>query len=235
MVFQSGVDALEIHTQVGRVEDFKRLWSAIAPWVNQLKLLAISCPDGEAMIDYLRALYELMAPLPCPLIWQTDGRPMSGDIGDGTTRAAVKLGQKVLTAGLPGYVQLAGGTNRHTVGKLRTMGLLNSHQKSEVVRASLSGISVGNQGSKKNPSQQPQTFPAQSSDIAGIAYGSYARVLLSPILDELEKMNMNEVCGNASASSQTPLPGRLEEKPDLLWQAVGLAHSLVSQLKTFPQ
>jgi len=28
------------------------------------------------------------------LIWQTDGRPMSGDIGDGTTIAAVKLGQK---------------------------------------------------------------------------------------------------------------------------------------------
>lgn len=240
LVFQSGVDALEIHTQVGRVEDFKRLWSAIAPWVNQLKLLAISCPDGEVMLDYLRALYELMAPLPCPLIWQTDGRPMSGDIGDGTTIAAVKLGQKVLTARLPGYVQLAGGTNRHTVGKLRTMGLLNNHQKPEVQeskvgRASLSSIPVGNQGSTKNPLQPTQTFPAQSPNIAGIAYGSYARVLLSPILDELEKMNINEVGGNTSASSQTPLPGRLEEKPDLLWQAVDLAHSLVSQLKTFSQ
>ncbi|HBL14799.1 MAG TPA: 4Fe-4S ferredoxin, partial [Cyanobacteria bacterium UBA11162] len=58
--------------------------------------------------------------------WQTDGRPMSGDIGIGATRAAVKLAQKVLAAGLPGYVQLAGGTNHHTVSKLKTLGLLSN-------------------------------------------------------------------------------------------------------------
>jgi Fe-S-cluster-containing hydrogenase component 2 len=191
-----GIDALEIHTQVGRTEDFTRLWHAIKPWVHQLKLVAVSCPDGEELIDYLRSLYAVMSPLPCALIWQTDGRPMSGDIGTGTTRAAVKLGQKVLEAGLPGYVQLAGGTNNHTVAKLRKAGLL--------------------------PSVQEQASSAEtgvSPTIAGIAYGSYARVLLSPLLERLEE-----------SASGSPL-SRLEEQPALLWEAVQLAHTLVGQLK----
>lgn len=189
VVFSALPDAIEIHTQIGRTEDFGRLWNAILPWVGQLKLIAISCPDGEGMLDYLRLLEEIIAPLPCPLIWQTDGRPMSGDIGTGTTRAAVKLGQKVLNAGLTGYVQLAGGTNAHTVEKLKSTGLL------------------------KNSSNQGRY-------IAGVAYGSYARVLLSPVLEQLDQTD---------AENATP---KLENRPDLLWQAVSLADSLVSQLKS---
>ena len=77
LVLQSGVDAIEIHTQVGRVAEFQNLWGAIAPWVAQMKLVAISCPDDPGLIDYLQALYAIISPLPCPLIWQTDGRPMS--------------------------------------------------------------------------------------------------------------------------------------------------------------
>ena len=185
LVLSNGVDAVEIHTQVGRLSEFERLWKAIAPWVDRLKIIAISCPDGEDLIDYLWSIYKLIAPCKSCLIWQTDGRPMSGDIGDGTTRATVKLGQKVLAAGLPGYVQLAGGTNGYTVAKLQSTGLLKR-------------------------------------GIAGVAYGSYARVLLSPILEQLEQMQMNRALMSTV---------RLEEKPELLWQAVELAHSLVSQLK----
>ncbi|HEY9619892.1 MAG TPA: LdpA C-terminal domain-containing domain [Crinalium sp.] len=213
-----GVDAVEIHTQVGRVADFGRLWQAIAPFVDRLKLIAISCPDGDGLIDYLWALHELISPLPCPVIWQTDGRPMSGDIGDGATRAAVKLGQKVLAANLPGYVQLAGGTNRHTVEKLRHLGLLND----------------------------PQTAPHRF--ISGIAYGSYARTLLASVLDQLEPSPLHDslvACAEpayAQAGSHSdpilsapPLgvsvQQRLETNAELLWQAVDLAHSLVSQLK----
>ncbi|WP_416676695.1 circadian clock protein LdpA [Egbenema bharatensis] len=210
----SGVDAVEIHTQVGRLEDFKRLWAAIRPFVFDLKLIAISCPDGEGLIDYLWALYDIIRPLPCSLIWQTDGRPMSGDIGAGATRAAVKLGQKVLQAGPPGYVQLAGGTNSHTAEKLKALGLL--HQQD-----------------------------ASSSDrlIAGIAYGSYARALLAPVLEQLEHAEIRNQAWE-SPTLKTGLADRcwsmpqarflarhLEEEPDLLWQAVHLAHSLVSQLK----
>ena len=201
LVLSAGVDAVEIHTRVGRLSEFTRLWQAIAPWLDQLQLIAISCPDGEGMIDYLWSLYHLISPLPCPLIWQTDGRPMSGDIGDGTTLAAVKLGQKVIAAGLPGYVQLAGGTNNYTVAKLKAAGLL---QRSKI--------------------QNSHFFPIPNQSIAGVAYGSYARALLTPILNQLEPKEMNQ------ASTMPTM--RLEEQPELLWQAVALAHSLVCQIKS---
>lgn len=213
LILQSGADALEIHTQVGREADFARLWSSIIPWVDRLKVIAISCPDGDGLIDYLRTLYQIISPLPCPLIWQTDGRPMSGDIGTGTTRAAVKLGQKVLAAGLPGYVQLAGGTNAHTVSKLRASGLMREYGKN---------LSI------------PDT-----PQIAGIAYGSYARVLLSPILEQLETMQSDRALATpatalpATAGVQTPRLTQLEAVPELLWEAVSLARSLVSQLKEY--
>ncbi|NJO42129.1 MAG: 4Fe-4S ferredoxin [Cyanobacteria bacterium CRU_2_1] len=202
----SGVDAVEIHTQVGRFDDFKRLWEAIVPFLPDLKLIAISCPDGEALIDYLWALHNLISPLPCALVWQTDGRPMSGDIGDGTTRAAVKLGQKVLAANLPGYVQLAGGTNSHTVLKLRTLGLLNDRLNDSM-------------NVQMNDREHPSRY------IAGIAYGSYARVLLAPVLEKLEQIEAN------SSLLLHPSSLYLEDAPDLLWQAVRLADLLVSQLK----
>nr|WP_230967645.1 LdpA C-terminal domain-containing domain [Nostoc commune] len=211
LVMSTGVDAVEIHTKVGRLTEFEQLWQAISPWADQLKLLAISCPDGEGMIDYLRAVYDLIAPLKSALIWQTDGRPMSGDIGDGTTIAAVKLGQKVLAAKLPGYVQLAGGTNSYTVAKLKAMGLLNDFR--------LPILDFGLEDT--NPKSKIQN---SKSKISGVAYGSYARVLLSPILEQLE----NKEVSNTNVQANL----RLEEDEVLLWQAVELAHSLVSQIKS---
>ncbi|MBD2578676.1 LdpA C-terminal domain-containing domain [Oscillatoria sp. FACHB-1406] len=183
------IDAIEIHTQVGRRDDFKRLWAAIHPWLHRLQAIAISCPDSPDIIPYLTSLYDLMSPLPCRLIWQTDGRPMSGDIGKGTTRAAVKLARKVLAANLPGLVQLAGGTNQHTVAKLQAEGL-----------RSLDATSI--------PS------------VVGVAYGSYARSLLLPVLHQLEQQSL-----------QTQTLPHLENFPALLWQAVAIADSLVSPVK----
>jgi len=138
---------------------------------------------------------------------------MSGDIGTGTTRAAVKLGQKVLAAQLPGYVQLAGGTNAHTVSKLRAEGLM--------------------QDGGENLS-----FPSVQY-IAGVAYGSYARVLLSPILEQLETMQTDRAyavpvaVARPGAGVQTSRLTQLEAVPELLWEAVSLARSLVSQIKEF--
>ena len=214
LVLSMGVDAVEIHTRIGHEEGFKRLWQSIVPWLNRLKLVAISCPNGEGIIEYLEFVYDLISPLPGALIWQTDGRPMSGDIGGGTTLATVKLGQKVLTAKLPGYVQLAGGTNSYTVAKLKAMGMLRTSIWDE-------RKSVGDDNSS-NLSELSDNFP-KSPYIAGVAYGSYARVLLSPILQKLEDKEVNHSNDRAIV--------HLEEEPDLLWQAVELAHSLVSQLK----
>jgi len=190
------IDAIEIHTQAGRERKFQQLWESLQPILPQLKLLAISCPDDPKLIDYLKALYQIISPLPCPLIWQTDGRPMSGDLGMGTTRATVKLAQKVLHANLPGYVQLAGGTNQHTVTKLHSEKLLNV------------------------PPDLPQSY------VAGIAYGSFARSQLSSFLESLEQFyDPNSALGSNGSSLQ------LENHPELLWQAVSQADTLVSQLK----
>ncbi|MBF2026456.1 MAG: 4Fe-4S ferredoxin [Oscillatoriales cyanobacterium C42_A2020_001] len=229
LILEAGVDAIEIHTQPGRLEDFQRLWMAIKPWIEQLKLIAISCPDGDHLIDYFRALYDIIAPLPCPLIWQTDGRPMSGDIGVGTTKAAIKLGQKVLRARLPGYVQLAGGTNHHTVPKLRSLGLLKSTEPIE-----------------QETSHSLTPSPPEQPYIAGVAYGSYARVLLTPILEQLESVSLQTVVSTCiqkfsstaiepSTLTQLTQPVQLEKAPELLKQAVNLADSLVSQLKPTPK
>ncbi|MDJ0555406.1 MAG: LdpA C-terminal domain-containing domain [Microcoleaceae cyanobacterium MO_207.B10] len=229
LILQSGVDALEIHTQVGREADFQRLWNNIKPWVNQLKLIAISCPDGEGLVEYLYRLYEIISPLDCALIWQTDGKPMSGDIGAGTTRAAIKLSQKVLDAELPGYVQLAGGTNNSTMAKLEAAGLL--------VRKS--------QEKHQYPTNNLKTPISRNRFVAGVAFGSYARVLLSPILEKLENMHKLKLQAIQSAyatngvnaedinqpESKNSQLTKLETVPEILWEAVSLANSLVSQVK----
>ncbi|HAZ46647.1 MAG TPA: 4Fe-4S ferredoxin [Cyanobacteria bacterium UBA11369] len=236
-VLPTGIDAVEIHTSVGRKADFERLWGAIAPNLHHLKLIAVSCPDSEGLIEYLRSLYEIMEPLPIPLVWQTDGRPMSGDIGAGTTHAAIKLGQKVLSAGLPGYVQLAGGTNSHTVIKLKAVGLLNpslgnrslviGHRQEET--NAREGGDTATDANAPSDSAMPVQSPKPNAHIAGVAYGSYARVLLSPVLDLLENTPMNEDCPTPP-DNQSAI-ARLEDNKELLWQAVAYAHSLVSQLK----
>lgn len=151
------ITALEIHTQVGRSEAFSQLWQLLAPYQHHLQVLSISCPDDPDLLAYLGELAQIIQPLSPALIWQTDGRPMSGDIGDGATRATVKLGQKVLESGLPGYVQLAGGTNNHTVTKLKQLGLLKP----------------------SSPISGPTRY------ITGVAYGSYARSLLIPVQNAL--------------------------------------------------
>ncbi|NJS16734.1 MAG: 4Fe-4S ferredoxin, partial [Nostocaceae cyanobacterium CSU_2_110] len=212
LILKSGVDAVEIHTTVGHLAEFKKLWQTILPYIGHLKLVAISCPNGEGMIDYLHELYDAIAPLSCVNIWQTDGRSMSGDIGAGTTLATVKLGAKVLRAKIPGYVQLAGGTNNYTVPKLRAMGLLKelTRSKSQVM-------------GENNVISHTSARLGTETSVAGVAYGSYARKLLSGVLEELEAKEVD--------NSSVKVTARLEEEPTLLWQAVSLADSLVSQLK----
>lgn len=221
------IDAIEIHTQIGRVQPFQRLWQEIQPWIKHLKLIAISCPDGEGVIPYLWSLWDIINPLPIPLIWQTDGRPMSGDIGDGTTLAAVRFGQKALSAQLPGYVQLAGGTNRHTVEKLHQLGLLNL---------------PGAQGPCLGLPER------RSTQISGIAYGSYARKLVMPTLapeismnqlpdwDKSLNLDLGQLDPSFDKFERSPASSlseiiRLEEVPELLEIAFARAHSLVTQLK----
>jgi Fe-S-cluster-containing hydrogenase component 2 len=214
LVSELAIDAIEIHTQIGREDDFARLWQSMGGWVKNLKLLAISCPDGVGLISYLTKLQDIIFPLPCPLLWQTDGRPMSGDIGAGTTLAAIKLGQKVLEANLSGYVQLAGGTNHYTIPKLRELELLPPVADCHLTDNKIADLI----------NTHPDACTSNSKQyINGVAYGSYARVLLAPIWEKLEAMQNDQV--------NLAEPLHLENFPGLLEEALLLARELVTQIK----
>ncbi|MFK8183542.1 MAG: circadian clock protein LdpA [Phormidesmis sp.] len=187
----SQADALEIHTQVGQFDAVKALWETLSPYTQHLKLVSTSCPDGTELIDYLRKIRTLITSTQSSathVMWQTDGRPMSGDIGKGTTHAAIKLAQKVLASDLDGFVQLAGGTNQYTVNKLRSLNILHS-----------------------SPNSSKDGDRTALRTVTGVAYGSYARHLLMPVLGETLY---------------------LEEVPVDLWKAVAFAESLVNPLKS---
>ncbi|WP_204139729.1 circadian clock protein LdpA [Halomicronema sp. CCY15110] len=207
------VDAIEIHTQVGRYDEFMSLWMVLQPHLHHLSVVSISCPEQAGVIDYLWQLYEGIQPLPLPLIWQTDGRPMSGDIGRGTTHATLRYARRMLQSGPPGYVQLAGGTNAHTAEKFQTL----AREMSPV--------------SATDVAAWPLTAAALHSTLGGVAFGSFARRLLSSVLAEWSTEPLF-----ASAV-------HLEERPSChdsdslassllsLQQAVQLAASLVAPIK----
>ncbi|MBW4484281.1 MAG: 4Fe-4S ferredoxin [Tildeniella torsiva UHER 1998/13D] len=237
----SPIDAVEIHTQTGHQAQFAQLWQRLQPWRPYLKLVSISCPDHDQVVPYLWDLYHLMAPLEVPLIWQTDGRPMSGDLGKGTTHATIRLTQKMLEAGPPGYVQPAGGTNGYTVDKLLNLGLVNpalppfqpSAPQGEA-RSSLWSAGVVN----PDLALAPQT-------IAGIAYGSYARSQVLPLLDAVDQ-EIQSWLGNDSLdqpfdgqSDLSQTGARLSKSPpwqrldsSALGQCLALARQLVGPLKS---
>jgi Fe-S-cluster-containing hydrogenase component 2 len=210
------VDAIEIHTQVGRYDDFMALWSAIRPYIHHLSVVSVSCPDQAGVSDYFWQLYEGMQPLSIPLIWQTDGRPMSGDIGKGTTHATLRYAQKVLQTGPPGFVQLAGGTNAHTVAKLGP------------------GLSETADSLVTQLPRADRRAGAEHPTFGGIAYGSFARRLLTPCLDDLAPASTQPASAtvNSDVTDSAYALNHANALVNQLMPAVRLAQSLVMPLKT---
>lgn len=119
-------DAIELHTQPGRLEAFAARLEQLAASGVRLRRLAVSAgadvTPAELWDRYVLVRRHGLRPL-----WQLDGRPMSGDVGGGTARAAVRLLAERLAAMPPGPVQLAGGTNDHSWPLLQRQGPLASH------------------------------------------------------------------------------------------------------------
>ncbi|MGB6013199.1 MAG: LdpA C-terminal domain-containing domain [Nodosilinea sp.] len=233
------IDAVEIHTQTGHQAQFEQLWQRLQPWRSHLKLISISCPDHAQVVPYLQDLYNLMAPLELPLIWQTDGRPMSGDLGKGTTHAAICLAQKILQAGLPGHVQPAGGTNDYTVGKLLNLGVINNAPSACYPNV----FHPNGLASPQSGGMARHDSVLVRNTISGIAYGSYGRSQVLPLLAAIDH-ELQPWLGNASldqtSSGQWVKPRsnatlvapwqRLDDSA--LGQGLALARQLVGQLKT---
>lgn len=142
------VDALEIHTGPNRMSSFLETWRRIEKVTTCLRLVAVSLPSPGGDAALREQLHTIWTAIQgdgrfdrgrTQLVWQADGKPMSGDIGRGTARSAVKLAKRVENAldmeDLPGIVQLAGGTNNATVKFMQAGGLLGKPR--------MGGIGVG--------------------------------------------------------------------------------------------
>lgn len=131
-------DAVELHTQAGRQEAFAQRVQQVQASGVPLQRLAVSCglergasaKDGggsapaatplsaRELAHELWERFALVRHSGLKPLWQLDGRPMSGDVGAGTARSAVKLLEAIRPWAPPGPLQLAGGTNAHTAGLL---------------------------------------------------------------------------------------------------------------------
>lgn len=205
------VDAIEIHTNARHLESFKQLWEHLHSSLQSLKLIAVSLPDlGDDMLSTMWNLYGIMKPyLKSSNLWQMDGRPMSGDIGTGTTRASVALAEKVAAYPNrpPGFLQLAGGTNACTMEALERCGLYRvDHERNY---ASEGGIQLNNSKIAEHSVKQ--------AVIAGIAYGGYARKIISQVLKRMSLRKRME----------------LEYDSFLLLEALEKAISLIGLSKDF--
>ena len=125
-------DALEIHTAPGRSEAVRQTLDQVVAASVPLRRLAVSCGleghglRSEDLVRELWGRHEALRQCGFRPLWQLDGRPMSGDVGAGTARAALRLWQQVRTSAPPGPLQLAGGTNGATIGLLEDLGLSRS-------------------------------------------------------------------------------------------------------------
>lgn len=130
-------DAVELHTRIGRAQTFAERLDQVRASGVPLRRLAVSCglesaaaaaaaapgaaglspaaPTPEALAQELWQRHGEVRQAGLAPLWQLDGRPMSGDVGAGTARAAVRLLRAVAPLAPPGPLQLAGGTNDRTL------------------------------------------------------------------------------------------------------------------------
>ncbi|WP_216902569.1 LdpA C-terminal domain-containing domain [Synechococcus sp. CCY 9618] len=117
-------DAVELHTRPGRLEAFAERVEQLRASGVPLRRVAVSAglEDGGGSVEGLAAelwqRFRLLRRAGFRPLWQLDGRPMSGDVGIGTARAAVALLERLAPLAPPGPLQLAGGTNARTLALL---------------------------------------------------------------------------------------------------------------------
>ena len=139
-------DAVELHTSAGRADAFSARVAQLQESALPLARVGVSCgleghgisPDGLSRELWHR--YSVLRKAGFAPLWQLDGRPMSGDVGAGTAHAAIRLLERVAPQAPPGPLQLAGGTNSHSLERLNRR--LANHGGS-LVHAPVAGIAFG--------------------------------------------------------------------------------------------
>lgn len=117
-------DAVELHCQAGRGQAFVDRLAQLAASAVPLQRVAVSmgadAGGAPALAEQLWQRYVPVRQAGFRPLWQLDGRPMSGDLGRAAARVAVGLLAQVGALAPPGPLQLAGGTNGHTLGLLES-------------------------------------------------------------------------------------------------------------------
>ncbi len=116
-------NAVEIHTEINRLHSFTKVVDVLQSSKTKLDKISISCglnqsvnnsQEPEDLLEALWERYDILKDLNIPLIWQLDGRPMSGDLSPSTSKDTVRLFERIGSELPPGLIQLAGGTNEKT-------------------------------------------------------------------------------------------------------------------------
>ncbi|KAK7412880.1 hypothetical protein VNO78_04595 [Psophocarpus tetragonolobus] len=205
LIKRNDVDAIEIHTSGRQSTQFEELWSALGDSVGYSRLIAVSLPNGgDSTISSMNKMFSIMEPnLQSFNLWQLDGRPMSGDIGRGATKESIAFAVQLAKAKErpPGFLQLAGGTNVHTIDGLKKEGLFQTtvteylHDDTSTISSSVSSHAL----------------------IGGIAYGGYARKIVGRVLRSMQ--------------SQYGVAASINDHPEHLLMALKEALSLVGPIK----
>jgi Fe-S-cluster-containing hydrogenase component 2 len=125
-------DAVELHTRIGRGDAFAERLRQVRSAGIPLQRLAVSCglegqgvggetPSAALLAQELWQRFAQLQAANLRPLWQLDGRPMTGDVGAGTAHAAVRLLRSVGPLAPPGPLQLAGGTNAHTLALVQAL------------------------------------------------------------------------------------------------------------------
>lgn len=229
-LFHSGlVDAIEIHTLQHHENSFADLWDGIGDEVlSNAKILSVSFPNmGESTIPYLNALQSIISGRESwnnfegVQIWQSDGRPMSGDIGKGTAIKSSNLASYVLDE-----LESTAAKRRLVQGSAATVTADKEHGRDAKEHADhidiYSGghfiqLAGGTNDYSAEKAQQEGLIGA--TGFGGFAFGGYARRSIGEILQDLEQGHPG---------------GNVEDHPEVLRKCLDFAERLVNSVKRKP-
>lgn len=110
--FAAGASAIEVHTGHGGREALQDIFERLAPWREQIDLLACSLGAHDQSESELVSLaQDIVAAWGEEMIIQADGQPISGRKGWRSTWPALVLAQALFAAEVDAFVQVSGGVN----------------------------------------------------------------------------------------------------------------------------
>jgi len=113
--FEAGAGAVEVHTGHGDRAELQQILQTLAPWREQIQLLAFSLgAHGQSETELVTLAQELVTLAGPEIIVQADGQPISGRKGKKSTLPCLELAQSLHRAEISAYIQVSGGTNNLT-------------------------------------------------------------------------------------------------------------------------